>query len=297
MFVNSKRKIGTTLIEVMITTSCFALVLMVLFQVVKVGSDAWRQAESKGSTQTMMRKIEVYLLDDMRRTGASTVQRLSLADGQTVLWFKSAMGFDSTTDGSKMVFSRTSTGEPLWKRNIIYYATPIDKDWHKERFGFDCPNDTLCPHKLLVRKEVVFPGTTDGTFAQAETISSTDVIGYINKPKSLNMSDELKDPDCLTSAGCKKVLVLADNIQGFDVHFPDGKNVYEYTEGSGALRGIDIAIRVFRYDEASHNEGVNENTLKQAVGEGKMTYTTDNKYEIMGGRYTMQYNLRVVPNN
>lgn len=303
MFFNSKRKKGTTLIEVMVSTACFAIVLMVLFQVVKVGSDAWRQAESKGSAQTMLRKIEVYLLDDMRRTGASTIRRLNLSDGKSVLWFKSAMGLDSTSDGSKMVFSRTSTGEPLWKRTIIYYVTPISPQWHKDRFGFDCPNNTLCPHKLLVRKEVVYPGSTSGAFTAAGDLTPAQVQDYINSddhlPASFDMTGELNDPNDLTTPGCKKVMILADCIQGFDVHMPDGKDVYEYTEGSTALRGIDIAIRAFNYAEAARNEGINASTMTRAVGEdGKITYnTTANKYEVMGGRYTLQYNLRVVPNN
>jgi len=66
-----RERLGATLVEVIITTGVFSVLMLTLFSVVQYGMDSWRSIEGRQVTQTMMRKIGVFALDDIRRGSLS----------------------------------------------------------------------------------------------------------------------------------------------------------------------------------------------------------------------------------
>ncbi len=295
MFLISPKKSGVTLIESLVTVSLFSLAFVTLFTVLKVGTDAWKQTESRNNVQTIMRKLEVYLLDDLRRASGEFIRKKNIsASGTTstfpVLWFLSAVGEDSVSGGGSdsgyafaREFGRSSSGTPVWRRNVIYYLTPINSRFHLERFGFHCSSPGKCPHKWLVRKEVVYHAEADheGTsFAPSVLIPEDRITDYISEPSDFNLGASLQDPTNTNTDGCKKVVLMADCITDFSVSFPGGKSTYKYSDESGAKNGITVSISAFRYDEATRHMTVGADTMDLAVK-----------------RFSLKYDLRVIPNN
>ena len=294
MFLISPKKSGVTLIEALVTVSLFSLAFVALFSVLKVGTDAWKQTESRNNVQTIMRKLEVYLLDDLRRASGEFIRKKNItASGTTstfpVLWFLSAVGEDSVASGGDSgyafarEFGRSSSGTPVWRRNVIYYLTPIESKFHRERFGFNCANPGKCPHKWLVRKEVVYhaEADTEGTsFAPSVLIPEDKILNYISEPSDYNLSASLNDPNNTNTDGCKKVVLMADCITNFSVSFPGGGSTYKYSDKTDAKNGITVSISAFRYDEATRHMTVGADTMDLAVK-----------------RFSLKYDLRVIPNN
>ncbi len=295
MFLISPKKSGVTLIEALVTVSLFSLAFVSLFTVLKVGTDAWKQTESRNSVQTMMRKLEVYLLDDLRRASGEFIRKKNIAMSGTtsnfpVLWFLSAVGEDSVPGGGgesghdfAREFGRSSSGTPVWRRNVIYYLTPIASKFHYDRFGFNCSNPGKCPHKWLVRKEVVYHAEADNegsSFAPSVLIPEDKITDYISEPADFNLGAALQNPTNTNTDGCKKVVLMADCITNFSVSFPGDKATYKYSDKSDAKNGITISISAFRYDEATRYMTVGSDTVDIAVK-----------------RFSLKYDLRVIPNN
>ncbi len=314
MFFSKRSKYGFTLLETVISTGAFAVVLGSLFVVVRIGTNSWLHVQSQRTAQVMMRNIETYLLDDLRRTGRKHIATSNIEVGGStnkVLWFLSAMGYDNN-DSRKEVFTRNTAGQPLWKRNILYFVVPIHEEWHEKRYGYMCTDLAKCPHKLLLRKEIVYPGDDAGKdFKQATLIDRKDIGKFLpdTLPKDLDFTSIMKSDDHysksggsqddLLKPGCKRIVCLADCIKDFEVNILDGSQTLSGLKddaghslsGSGFDKkainqyGVDINISAFRADEAARHVSMNE------AMEGY------NKYDDKGNSYIMKYNIRVVPNN
>ena len=319
MFCSKRKKIGFTLLETVISTGAFAVVLGSLFVVVKIGTNSWLHVQSQRTAQVMMRNIEAYMMDDLRRSGLSSSQiatkkvSIDTSNNNTVLWFLSAMGYDDD-ENRKEVFTRSTSGQPIWKRNIIYFVTPISQSWHINRYGFECPNINDCPHKLLIRKEVVWPSdgtsTTDPAGYQPSVlISNTDIGEFIPSkfPDSMDLSKIMRTKDNygvmaesegssgdkgkkrMMVYGCKRIVCLADCIKDFSVDILDGSTtaLYGSASDSQAIKqyGLDINISAFRADEAARHVSVQEVTHSDSIDQDT------------GNSYIVKYNIRIMPNN
>lgn len=329
MFFAKHRKSGFTLLETLISTGAFAVVLGTLFVVVKIGSNSWLQVQSQRSAQVMLRNVEVYMLDDLRRASASQIRtKKLLIDGKEiqVLWFLSAMGYDDNTKMDRTaVFTRKVTGEPVWKRNIIYYLTPIGDKLHEARYHNLCTGKekSHCPHNMLIRKEVVWPGDTtgkdfkeatlltdDGTsggdLAPIENFIPTARLDSLDFSKAVhatndNFSETARDNVKLP--GCKSMICVAECIQDFQVKKMDGSTADNATVGVTGIKqyGVAVSLTAFNHEEASRN--VNATVLGKeaaesgdAIWEDSMSAEDREKY-LSGRRYLLKYNFRVMPNN
>ncbi|MDO5296701.1 MAG: prepilin-type N-terminal cleavage/methylation domain-containing protein [bacterium] len=310
MYLSKHGKSGFTLLEMLITTGAFAVVLGTLFIVVKMGSDSWLKVQSQRSTQVMLRNVEIYMLDDLRRASLSQmkVEKLSVGGVESqVLWFLSAMGYDdSKTADRQAVFTRTVSGEPVWKRNIVYYMTPISDKLHEARYHYTCPDKATCPHKMLIRKEIVWKGDSQNKdFKPAELLTAEEVKTFLPKSYLNSMTEADGDADAwgnkdeLKLPGCKSRICVAECMYDFQVKIFKADDAKVDTVSNIKNYGINVSLTAFNHEEASRNvnaQKVIEDYDNTKVWESEMSESDRDKY-LAGRRYLLKYNFRVMPNN
>jgi type II secretory pathway pseudopilin PulG len=262
--------LGTTFVELIITTGIFSILVLVLFVVLRFGIRSWKNIESKNAVQTQLSKVELFMLEDLKRASYDQISVLGMPStwapgkGKTLIgkevsasavWFLTAFAPDKDT--GELVFTRDDDGKPVWKRNILYYVTrPTDK-WHKDKYGFLCASsgnskDTWCPHKWLIRKEIDV-----STLLSESTVENT----YLTKPGGHYLMDPTlmgSEPDLL------KAQTLADSIVDFEV----------------ILRSPEVEI--------------NLRALRLLEAQGVMQLGTS---PLENDSFTVHYRARVVPNN
>lgn len=261
---------GATLTEVIVTTGIFSVLILALFAVMRFGIRSWKNIESKNAVQTQLRKVELFLLEDLKRAsydqicvpgmpGSWAPGKGKVLIGKEVsgpaVWFLTALDTDATT--SEEVFARDDEGRPVWKRNILYYATRPTDEWHQNKYGFLCASpggrkDTWCPHKWLIRKEIDV-----STLLSESTVEST----YLTAPGG----HDLMDPSLMGSEPqLTKVQTLADSIVDFEVTLRSPE--------------VELSLRAFRLLEA-----------KGLMQLGSSPLENDS--------FTVHYRARVIPNN
>ncbi len=256
--------------EVIITTGLFSMLILALFAVMRFGIRSWKNIESKNAVQTQLRKVQLFLLEDLKRASYDQICVPGMPGGWasgngkaligkevsgSAVWFLTAVYTEEATN--EEVFARDEEGRPVWKRNILYYAKRPTDEWHQHKYGFLCGSpegrkDTYCPHKWLIRKEIDVP-----TLLSEATVQST----YLTAPGG----HELLDPSLMGSEpGLMKVQTLADSIVDFEVTLRSPEVV--------------VSLRAFRLLEAR----------------GLMQLGTS---PLENDSFTVHYQARVIPNN
>lgn len=279
-----RKQIGATLAEVMITTGLFSLLMLTLFAVMEYGVRSWSSVESRSSVQTMMRKIEVFLIDDLRRSSYSQLAVSTMPSGWntenlepirlnnpsgTALWFLSAVKTDETT--GEVEFMRDNQGKPIWQRNVVYYVAAIPESLHNSLPNAgSCSGKEYCPHHWLIRKEVDLitdPAVPELLLSPGGAVagcSKTAITKFIQPPTSLDVNEILKNE---AGIGVKKVQVLADCLIAFKVTLQ--------------IPQVTVVMKAFRLEEARKAN--------------RALYVGDQSLE--SNPYTIQYNCSIVPNN
>ena len=315
--VPSRRKdsLGATLVEVLITTGVFSVLMLVLFTVVQYGMDSWRSIEGRTVTQTMMRKVGVFAMDDIRRasfgglgvatyksytpsaldkvlTGTEIDQNKEPRYGQAV-WMLSAYNDNSAIPGStdsevvsaSQRFSRSESGIPNWNKNVIYYASTIGPNLHKEKYGGTiqevCGNAESCPHKWLIRCEV--PG-------QAALLDKSTVGEYIVQPEINGGKINIFSQDPFKKC---KVQILADCIVAFRV-------VTSKPEVTLVIKSARLAELRRAQQQRGMSLGKdikNEETVDISNAQALRKLDTLSGASNRLGAYTLQYDITVIPRN
>lgn len=265
MMGQPRRLRGATLTEVIITTGIFSLLVLALFAVMKYGVRSWRNIESKSTVQSQLRKVELFLLEDLKRSSFDQLRVENMPtdyapgnnqslNGETAhgpaVWFLSAL------DSERQNFLRDPDGKPQWQRNVLYYVTRPTDDWHRAKFGEPCKSeagdqyDTWCPHKWLIRKEI-----TQDTLLSKEAIAT-----YLTRPGSYDLLDSWKP----SQPNLDRVQVLSDSLLVFRVTLKKPE--------------VLVDLKAFRLLEAGDILHVGSSSLDNNV-------------------FTVQYDARVVPNN
>lgn len=267
MHLPDRRSRGATLTEVIITTGIFSLLVLALFAVMKYGVRSWKNIEARNSVQTQLRKVELFLLEDLKRSSFAQLRVETMPEGWAAgsadalvgvekhgpeVWFLSAL------DDSGEQFLRTSDGNPDWQRNVLYYCVKPSDAWHQATYGFLCQPDsakvdnlydTWCPHKWLIRKEI----------RQTSLLDETSIQNYLTTPTSRDLEYmKTTEPDL------ERVQVLADTLLIFRVTLK--------------IPEVLVDLKAFRVLEAGDILRVGESSLDNNV-------------------FTVQYDARVVPNN
>ena len=304
--------LGATLVEVLITTGVFSVLMLVLFTVVQYGMDSWRSIEGRTVTQTMMRKIGVFAMDDIRRasfgglgvaiytnynpksvtkvvTGTDIDQDKNPNYGQAI-WMLSAYndnssistgGADAEVISASERFARSDSGIPSWSKNVIYYVSAIGPNLHKEKYQESaeklCGGADSCPHKWLIRCEV----------PQGALLDKDSVKNYLVQPEitggQLNLfSGNLKD--------CK-VQVLADCIVAF-------RAVTSKPEVTLVIKSARLAeLRRAQQQRGVVLEGTEDSPKDLSNAQALRKLDTLSGATSRLGAYTLQYDITVIPRN
>ncbi|MCD4784383.1 MAG: type II secretion system GspH family protein [Candidatus Eremiobacteraeota bacterium] len=149
----NKRKKGTTLIELLIASAVFSILVICLFAIIRYATKNWRSVEDRASIQSEIRNIETNLSGELKKTSYASV----------VTWtddYRHTLGFKSFTNPITGKFDTDATGNPLTHGYILYILLrPMateDLCTHSAILG----TDNKCPHKFLLRVDLT--RTTDG---------------------------------------------------------------------------------------------------------------------------------------
>lgn len=300
---------GATLVEVIISTAVFSVLMLTLFMMVEYGLDSWRNIEGRNVTQRMMRKVSLFTMDDIRRSSFNRMGVVSLSNykansinkvvygedltknsgykvGQAI-FMHSAYNTDVGGDASGSVrFGRDASGAPLWRDTILYYATALTEEEHNRRYGTSsCGNNSSCPHKWLVRR--VISGRLIG-FPDSDVDKIKEELAEYVKPG---------DSSLLQATSNIKTEILCDCLLAFRVVVPqDGP-------------GVTLIVKSVRMEELRRRLGRSSTSIGQNGDTGAEPsggYTNKQALAQLDklsnsikdeGAYSVQYDITVIPGN
>jgi len=223
--MNKKEK-GTTLLEVLIASLVFSILVICLFAVIKYATKNWRSVEDRTSVQSEIRKIETNLVDELRKTSYASV----------ITWtddYRHTLAFKSFTNPTTGNFDTDMSGNPLSHGYILYILLrPIqgeDPCSHDPIAG----TDNKCTHKFLLRVDLT--RTTDGVNSwdpwpgapPNDIPSDTELEKYIPPHASLSGKSVSKDQytAAVASQGAdskyvQNVYIVGKNLLSFNVAKP-----------------------------------------------------------------------------
>lgn len=113
--------------------------------------------------------LEADIVQELKRSFLSSVGIYTPAsDYRWAIWMKTALNSPDCVDvigdpirlGDPLI-PVTHLGQPVPQRYVVYYVTRMDPDEHRDLYGYVCASfttstgpDTICPHKLLIKKDV-----------------------------------------------------------------------------------------------------------------------------------------------
>lgn len=209
-----KARRAVSLLELMLGTGIFTLVMIVLVSLFNQSLLVWRNTSGSDTANRELRKVRASLERDLVLSQPDQLARVSVSDHLSgggkdgeALWFLSPV------DPATGQIARKDDGSPMWMRNILYYlVVPAN---HDATFGMNCKGgpgpggyDDRCPHKLLVRK-VIDSGTA--TIASDETTEETlipDITPYLTQPAGFDLSG-------MAEAGLEDKRIVANSLLTF----------------------------------------------------------------------------------
>lgn len=164
-----------TLLELILSTGLFAMLILVFGAMLTLGLRAWRNMEARHMAERDLRQSSFQLLKDLKGSRPDRIRTslLSNLDGQ-VLWFSTSLRRNGEP-------CRDPDGEPIWQGTIVYYLIRPDAAWHIQLYGSACNSwsgpgpDAFCPHKLMIRRRIeTLPHTAvPATAAESEPLPAT----------------------------------------------------------------------------------------------------------------------------
>ena len=236
--VERGRTRGLTLPELLVSMGVFALLSVVLFAASQMGIRSFTAVQGRYGASAALRRATTALQKDIAHADSSFMQSALLGTGHgDILWFLSADDPDMNASSQER-FQVNDAGRPEWRRNIIYYlARPTDHD--RVSGGYTCVagagglNDTICPHKFLIRMVVDGPDGPDGEEA---LLSEAEVKTYALQPPGYNLGG------LLAPAEVEDVKLVSNDMLQFAV---DG-----FSSGD---RFIELSVAAARIQEAVKN--------------------------------------------
>lgn len=231
---------GVTLLEMLVALSLFAVVGLVLaFSFSRTGL-IWRRVSGTHDTQNRLKKARHRIASDLKKTSFKSVL---IGHGNATLGPEDGSYFTllSAVDPSTGAFVRTSTGTPLWQRNILYYLT-VPKN-HNSLFGVACTGtpdsngyEIACPHKVLIRKVIDTGPPTDPTDPTTieEPIAATEAALYLTRP------DQFDTSSMLIETGLDEATIVTTNLLSLTAELAPNKPKWP-GEVRVRLATVDIA--------------------------------------------------------
>jgi type II secretory pathway pseudopilin PulG len=201
---------GATLIELLVSIAVYSFLTLGLLALTRNATDSWRAVDARDAVQSQLRVFERDITAELKRASLSSIVFYHQSY-QHAICFKSAM--NDINNNSKPT---GPVGDPLtfwanpaqawpnnvtWQRYTMYYITRPSAAQHQHDYGYTCagynstnpsgggggnPVDNICPHKWLIRKDLLLA---------ANITKNTDVKKYIepigSEPDLLNGSQNL----------------------------------------------------------------------------------------------------------
>jgi len=224
-------------VELLVGTAVFGFLMLASVAVLQLGTGGWRLIEARSSVARQLNLVEADIIQELKRAFLSSVGVYTpSSDYRWAVWMKTNLNSPGCTDAmgtplrlGDAVVPVTSQGQPVPQRYVLYYVTRMDPEEHMRAYGYLCSSfssdrgpDTVCPHKLLVKKDIyLLSGKTTGDDSiglqggGAATISK--LTGYTHdlscRQDALIHSSEGFTP----SSNVARTRILGRNIVSFEV--------------------------------------------------------------------------------
>ncbi|MCL5774267.1 MAG: hypothetical protein M1536_07825 [Firmicutes bacterium] len=260
------RKSGTSLIELLVATGIFGLLVITVFAIFDIGSRSYYSAETRGVLQGDVRRAEYFLSNELRESTFNYFNDVyyypsgGLHSGNHALAFKTAVDYNRASPTRYRFVTDPASGAPVWQGWTIYYiirppgdTCPVspDQDW-----------DDVCPHKWLIKKVVTLNSVN--TVRDLETFINTDLT--------------------TGQAGVLDVSKMADNVLSFNVYLDISKRPFR----------VDFDVKCFKAAQFSKNAV----TTGGEDASGRLTSSDPNR-QVTGEQQAQTYQVdnKVVPQN
>jgi len=318
----ARRRRGTTLIELMITVGVYSFLVISLFSLTQQGTSNWHSIESRANVQSSLRSAERDMITEIRRSSYSSLVINMNTGYQHAILVKSAMNTVDNVNvlGDPLNFIVDNTAQPpvpKWQRYVLYYVTRQSFNDHMANYGFVCAapsgnSDDICPHKMLVRKDVMLaaaqPSATQPLFgATPNTVHNTSEYDYIEaagqEADQTNLYAEAAGSGApFSNPYIQRVRVLANNILSFNVGVFASDGVTPVATPANLLPTtpsiIEFDLKAFKMTEAAQFVAVGSQSLvTYPGGPGSGPPGTNTTYETATAPFSIQLDNRVVPQN
>ncbi len=288
MFISNKKnkKIGSSLIELLISCAVFCFMAVSIFVVLHIGSVSWKTAEEKYVMEQNIRKAVSDINSNLSNTDITSFNsgKYHSDDGEIYSWMSFKLFFSNLksqfSDNLYIDFFGSSKGEIELddsKFFVLYYLSPMKSPDFK-----DSKDLHLLPKSLV---KVIIPIDKNN---EKKYMTRLDVKSFM-KPLSL------EDTNQKTSS------IVADNIADFNVSFNDSNNLEKSNDDEIPNGTISYFIVAFREVERS-SRVIDEVAKKKLIKEYDKAkkHKKVEKHEddaVKKNRYSIQINQSVVPFN
>lgn len=213
-----KKSSGTSLIELLVATSIFGMLVVTIFAIFNFGSKSYYSTETKGILQKDVRRVEYFLSNELRESTFNYFNDIykypsgGFHSGNHALAFKTAVDHNPTSSTRFRFITDSATGAPVWQGWIIYYIIRPTDDTCLPSPDLDW--DDVCPHKWLIKKIV--------------TLGSINSVGDVEKFINTNLATG--------HAGVLEVSKMADNVLSFNINLDTSKRPFR----------VDFDIKCFK---------------------------------------------------
>lgn len=287
MFIYKKnKKLGSSLIELLISCAVFCFMAVSIFVVLHIGSVSWKTAEEKYVMEQNIRKAVSDINSNLSNTDISSFNsgRYLSEDGEIYPWMSFKLFFSNFKDqfSDNLYIDFFGDFKKQLELNdskffVLYYLSPMKSADFK-----DSKDLHLLPKSLI---KVIIPIDKDN---EKKYMTRLDVKSFM---KPLSVED----------INLKSSSIIADNIADLNISFNDSKNVEKSNDDKISNGSITYSIIAFREVDKSSRK-IDEVAKKKLIKEYDKTKKNKKaeKHEddsVKKNRYSIQINQSIVPFN
>lgn len=287
MFIYKKnKKLGSSLIELLISCAVFCFMAVSIFVVLHIGSVSWKTAEEKYVMEQNIRKAVSDINSNLSNTDISSFNsgRYLSEDGEIYPWMSFKLFFSNFKDqfSDNLYIDFFGDFKKQLELNdskffVLYYLSPMKSADFK-----DSKDLHLLPKSLI---KVIIPIDKDN---EKKYMTRLDVKSFM---KPLSVED----------INLKSSSIIADNIADLNISFNDSKNVEKSNDDKISNGSITYSIIAFREVDKSSRK-IDEVAKKKLIKEYDKIKKNKKaeKHEddsVKKNRYSIQINQSIVPFN
>lgn len=173
-FGAKRNRSGFTILEAVISTALFAVIILIMAGTLKTILDIWRKEEAKQNVHRQFVKIYSSLNNDLSLSSTSYLNAYCKGSGgnDEYRWLAFPYPKGDTGDNSVKLGNSDSIN---WQSNIIYYIV--------RPAGDGCQNWNCCAHKRLIRKTTTdslpVSNGDNGTYDMYNPLDGSRISSYL----------------------------------------------------------------------------------------------------------------------